>query len=207
MMKLLHLQIKYYNNIIDLYASLRTITVLYYTDNMKNQYELQELQYRDSVRRLFQLNSKQRFLNGSPWHAAYIYEAMLKYLQLPCHENKQDMLKIFCRDLNPSVFNIPFLKDLIIQNKDKVQIIIQSSQDDLDIDYFDKIKDRCLFATKEFEQIKQIKYNFATRGSAFRFEPSRDTVCAVASANEDNTAVMLREEFDRYWQELSRDKA
>lgn len=157
---------------------------------------LQELGYRENVQALFKAKSTSRFLNGSPWHAAYIFEAMLQYAT--------DSVNIFCRNLNESVFSHAFIQKALaaINPNVKVTILVQSCEDDIESkNLYDKIN------KKEYPGVsvqliknvntKRLQYNFAVMdGRAFRFEPTRDAIAAIASANEPSTAQILITRFN-----------
>lgn len=162
---------------------------------MEEKEELYELGYRDNVQALFRTKSSSRFLNGSAWHAAYIFEAMLQHAE--------SSVDIFCRNLNESVFSHTFIKRALsnIGNNVKVNILVQSCSDDIEAkDLFDDIRGnnypRVNVKAIVNTENKKLPYNFAVMdGRAFRFEPTRDTIAAIASANEPETAQMLMSQF------------
>ena len=153
--------------------------------------------YRELVKKLFAEKLNDTIANGTPQHAAVLYEAMFS--------NAQKNIRIFCNDLSVDVFG-----------KDEV---VTAAQDALnrgvkfEIAYLNlpKLSDFIKLITKEnynekveiYKATREIKdldgksINFAVMDSCgFRFENNKEECKAFASANRPDIAEPLIKLFD-----------
>lgn len=156
--------------------------------------------YRENVFKLMQMGSGQIVLNDQPQHAAVLFECFFKHAK--------HSVKIFCRNLDPRVFDTDAVlnaaSDALIRGV-VIDILVQEEPDENSrfanwITHLDnEAAKRVCFHTNtsaESDMIAGLSENFAIMdGKAIRFEPNSDNVKARASMNQPKVADALGKLF------------
>jgi hypothetical protein len=151
--------------------------------------------YRDGVRKLFELNSPKIISNSMPGHAAILFEAFFDYAQ--------DHVLILCRHLNAEVFDREFVVDAAKRALNRNVLVSILTQEEPQAKRFvDAIEP--LKLTKKYsleraatEKGQSLPFNFAVMDErAFRFEGDRGEVQAEASMNCPQVATRLVKMFE-----------
>ncbi len=150
--------------------------------------------YRDTVWTLFKDNAPDRISNGAPEHAKIIFQAMLHFAK--------NQVKIFCDNLSNEVFDdSQLVSELRNALKRNVVVSVFTQKDFDNIDFVQTLKDATNGSSIVKVSNKSLvnrKENFAVMdSSAFRYEPNRDQVKAVASANDPETCFTLLHNFNK----------
>lgn len=156
--------------------------------------------YRDSVHRLIRARSSAVIGNGQHAHAAILFEAFFK------HATKT--VKIFCRNLDPQVFDSPEVieaaVDMLKQGR-ALDIIIQEKplRDSKFLKRIRSLKVEEIRlevhenASADSEIVRSRAENFAVMDdSAYRFEPDRKEPKAVACMNDPALSNQLIDAFN-----------
>ena len=148
--------------------------------------------YRDTVWSLFENKVPARISNGAPEHARIIFLAMLHFAKA--------QVKIFCENLNPEVFDSP---ELVAELKNAIErgvvVSVFTQKKPSDIEFTTVLE-----TAKNSSEVKQVKNDFLRKqevnfavmdSSAFRYEPNKGEVKALASANEPAACKIILQNF------------
>jgi len=151
-----------------------------------------DLFYKHQVDSCFKTKSNFIISNGAPSHAAALFATMFRY----AIRNVQ----IFSKCLKNEVFDdIELCENFknAIDRGVKVEIIIQDSSPD-ESKFLDTIKgiDKSDILYKSLKH-NDLSCNFAIMDdSAYRYEPSRNEICAEACANDEENVKILQRNFE-----------
>lgn len=156
--------------------------------------------YRSAFERLWDENSSESVSNSKPEHAADLITVFF--------ERAMQRVHIFCRELNPVVYDVPSVLSSFraaVLRGVEVRIVVQNAIS-AGSRFAELARDLSRNAGCHIEvmadgdqQLKDFEMNFAyVDNRAFRFEPkSNENMAAFASANQPDTVKILSDSLDR----------
>lgn len=165
---------------------------------MNNNYESDSSLYESLVRSMIIGDSQGTISNGKPEHAATIFKLFF--------EHATTHVLIFCKDLNAEVFGDDRVLTAAMQAINRgvnIRVITQSEPADTKFSKWlqestARVANIKLKICSPNSKLSDLETNFAVMDRrAFRFEPARDKIRAVAAINHAETAGQLGELFDQ----------
>ena len=153
------------------------------------------LRYREGVEELMRTGSKQSISNGMADHAAILFEVFFK--------NAKSQVRIFCKNLNSTVFNSAELlqaaKNAVNSGK-KIRIIVQEKPEESSfLEYLrqERSSNPDIELLQAPELYRDKPFNFCTMDeTAVRVETDRKDTKASASMNLPEVAKPWADYFD-----------
>lgn len=149
--------------------------------------------YREGVNKLLELKINQEISNGFPEHAAILFEQFFKH--------SQKHVRIFCKNLSASVFDMPHVIETAanaLRRGVQIEVLIQDEQPEAQgFRYLaESHPGLALFKCKD-DSFKHVGYNFTVMDDrAYRFESDRKSIKAIANMFDQKIAFALIRSFE-----------
>lgn len=160
--------------------------------NETNSAEAMLIEYRKTVRNLFDTGASDVIDNSSPRHAAILIEEMVRHAQVS--------FRAFAGGMNPAVWNISVMNALkeAIERGVNVQLLVEHDCEPIVNGSMPDIVRRAVRRCKASEDFNPASFSHCATGDrqSFRMEMDQDAKTAAFSANNEGFASRIADIFD-----------
>ena len=160
--------------------------------NETNSAEAMLIEYRKTVRNLFDTGASDVIDNSSPRHAAILIEEMVRHAQVS--------FRAFAGGMNPVVWNISVMNALkeAIERGVNVQLLVERDCEPIVNGSMPDIVRRAVRRCKASEDFNPASFSHCATGDrqSFRMEMDQDAKTAAFSANNEGFASRIADIFD-----------